>query len=246
MGRNVKFELEDDDVEDPVVWVEPEDSEEEETHDTDEGAPSTKGFEDALLGRLEVGSVDAKRISAAIRAIETQVRKEADSSGRINNNDLRKINVRDQLFDPVFYLANIHKKTSLDSLRQGVQQLQRAASSGGKVSRKTKDLVRYSFPKFVATQDALNRLLTELDGGGPGGPAVRLAELSETLEVSTHQAATRGPRGRTETPSASYPPPPPHPARLRGPPAARALLLRRPWTGSASASTPRWWSGTTA
>jgi hypothetical protein len=182
MGRHGKFE-EEEDAEDPVVWVDPEDSEDEEVQDVDEGASASKGLEDALLGRLAVGSADAKRISAAIRAIETQARKDADSGGRITNTDLRKINVRDQLFDPAFYLANIHKKTPLEALRQGVQQLQRAASSGGKVSRKTKDLVRYSFPKFVATQDALNRLLTELDGGGPGDPAARLAELSETLEV---------------------------------------------------------------
>jgi hypothetical protein len=178
----------DDETDDPVVWVEPEESEDEEAHDVD-GITANKGFEDALLGRLEPGSEDSKRIIAAIRAVEAQARKEADSSVRAVNNDIRKINVRDQLFDPVFYLANIHKKTSLEALRSGVHQLQRAASSGGKVSRKTKDLVRYSFPKFVATQDALNDLLQELTGGGPADPAVRLGELADMLEVTAVSAA---------------------------------------------------------
>ena len=171
-----------DDADDPVVWVEPEDSEDEEAHDADGGAPTSKGLDDALLGRLDLGSPDAKRISAAIRLVESRSRGDADSGGRANN-DLRKINVRDQLFDPVFYLATIHKKTPLETIKSGVQQLRRAASSGGKVSRKTKDLVRYSVPKFVATQDALGGLLAELEGGRRDDPASRLEELAGMLEV---------------------------------------------------------------
>ncbi len=61
-----------------------------------------------------------------MRAEQYQARDIRLSQVSAENNDLRRIDITDQLFDPVFY-SNILKKAFLEACRSGFQ----AASAGG-------------------------------------------------------------------------------------------------------------------
>jgi hypothetical protein len=156
----------------PITWVAPGDSDEEHADDPSASSDMTQAdtLDDPLLGHVERLSNEGQRFLAARKHHGTAV------------------DIRYENFDPLLYLATVHRRTPLAQVETSAERLRAMAKKGGKVTSDSKKLIHANFGRFVAAQDKMMELRTIINAAD--GPDAILDKLLGDL-TAIEEAASR-------------------------------------------------------